>query len=52
MLPDARSESRSKSAKAESVKDIVIRNVAQCQEALEQQQTSTFYLVAGGKRLE
>lgn len=50
-LPDARSESSSKSAKAESVKDIVTSNAAQCREALEQQQTSTFYLLAGGKRL-
>lgn len=51
MLPDARSESSSKSAKAKSVKDILISNAAQCREALEQQQTSTFYLVARGKRL-
>lgn len=51
MLPDARSESGSKSAKGESVKDIVISNTAQCREALEQQQTSTIYLVAGGKKI-
>lgn len=51
MLLDARSESSSKSAKADSVKDIAISNAAQCREALGRQQTSTFYLLAGGKRL-
>lgn len=50
MLLGGRSESSSKSAKADSIKDIVISNAAQWWEALEHQQTTSFYLLAGRKR--